>query len=238
MQRIDKVISNQMCVSRSDARRLIKIGKVYLNGERVKAFDEKVDENSDITVNGEPLRFADKVYIMMNKAQDIVCDDKGDFPYAPDVLPDDLKRKDLFCVGRLDKDTTGLLLITNDGEFAHNVISPKKHIEKCYRATLAEAIKYEDIVKAKSGMVLSDGTRLMPAEIVASDDCKTVDFIISEGKYHQIKRMAGAMNNKIETLHRKRIGNLTLDEDLNFGQAKEISKEEAEKVFNSTTLYF
>ncbi len=232
MERIDKVISNQMCVSRSDARRLIKIGKVILNGERVKAFDTKVDENSDIIVNGQPLRFADKVYIMMNKAQGVVCDDKGKFPYAPDVLPDELKRKDLFCVGRLDKDTTGLLLITNDGDFAHKVITPKKHIEKSYLATLAESITDENIKLAEKGMTLADGTELMSAKIeVVTDDRKTVRFIIKEGKYHQIKRMAGAFENKIETLHRERIGALSLDEELEIGQAQVISASIAKKVF-------
>lgn len=232
MERIDKVISNQMCISRSDARRLIKIGKVYINNERIKAFDTKVDENSLITVNGQSLQFCQKVYIMMNKAQGIVCDDKGKFPYAPDVLPEDLKRKDLFCVGRLDKDTTGLLLITNDGDFSHNVISPKKHIEKCYRATLNEPITDNAIALMQSGMTLADGTKLMSAKInIISDDRKTVDFIIKEGKYHQIKRMAGAADNKIETLHRLRIGVLELDDSLMLGQAKKITFEQASKVF-------
>ena len=97
MERIDKVISNQMCISRSDARRLIKIGKVYINNERIKAFDTKVDENSLITVNGQSLQFCQKVYIMMNKAQGIVCDDKGKFPYAPDVLPSRLISV-FFCI--------------------------------------------------------------------------------------------------------------------------------------------
>lgn len=232
MERLDKVISNQMCISRSDARRLIKIGKVFVNGDRAKAFDTKVNENSVIIVNGQSLKYSKKVYIMMNKAQGVVCDDKGKFPYAPDTLPDYLKRKDLFCVGRLDKDTTGLLLITNDGDFAHNVISPKKHIEKCYRAKLSEPITDKDILLVKSGMTLSDGTSLLPSAIkTVSDDRKTVDFIICEGKYHQIKRMAGAMGNKVEMLHRKRIGKLSLDTSLKSGEAMEISKETAFEVF-------
>lgn len=233
MERLDKTISTLMNLTRSEARRLIKIGKVFVNGERAKAFDTKVDEESNISVNGESITFEKNVYIMMNKAKGVVCDDKGKFPYAVDVLPENMKRKDLFCVGRLDKDTTGLLIITNDGDFAHKVISPKNHIEKCYRATLAQAIKEDDIEKAKSGMILSDGTVLMSADIVIlNDDRKTVNFIIKEGKYHQIKRMAGALDNKIEDLHREKIGGLTLDKTLENGQAKRILKKEAEKVFD------
>ena len=233
MERLDKTISTLMNLTRSEARRLIKIGKVFVNGEKAKAFDTKVDEQSDISVNGEKIDFEKNVYIMMNKAKGVVCDDKGKFPYAVDVLSENMKRKDLFCVGRLDKDTTGLLLITNDGDFAHKVISPKNHIEKCYRATLAEPIKEDDIAKAKIGMTLSDGTALMSADIkVLSDDRKIVKFIIKEGKYHQIKRMAGAFDNKIEDLHRERIGGLTLDKSLENGQAKRILINEAEKAFD------
>ena len=233
MERLDKTISTLMNLTRSEARRLIKIGKVFVNGEKAKAFDTKVDEQSDITVNGESVAFEKNVYIMMNKAKGVVCDDKGKFPYAVDVLPENMKRKDLFCVGRLDKDTTGLLLITNDGDFAHKVISPKNHIEKCYKATLSESITDEAIEKARNGLTLSDGTALMSAEItVLNENRKTVNFIIKEGKYHQIKRMAGALDNKIETLHRERIGGLLLDEDLESGQAKRILINEAEKAFD------
>lgn len=232
MERLDKVISNLMCVSRSDARRLIKIGKVLVDGVRAKAFDTKVDEKDDIVVDGKKINFSKEIYILMNKSQGIVCDDKSSAPYAVSVLPDDLKRKDLFCVGRLDKDTTGLLLITNDGEFAHKVISPKSNIEKCYRATLAQGISDEDISKIEEGLTLSDGTKLMPAKVeIVEDDKRTVDFIIKEGKYHQIKRMAGAVDNKIESLHRLRIGGLQMPENLCVGQAVEIDKHIANLVF-------
>ena len=232
MERIDKVISIGLCISRTDARRLIKIGKVYIGDTRVKAFDTKVDVNDEITVNGEKLSVQDKVYIIMNKPMGIVCDDKGKFPYAPNTLPEKMRRKDLFCVGRLDKDTTGLLIITNDGNFAHKAISPKSNVKKCYRATLAEPITYENIESAKRGMTLSDGTKLLPADLQAVDETNTVvDFIISEGKYHQIKRMAGAFNNKVLSLHRLSIGQLFLPESLELGQAMVIDKTQAEKIF-------
>jgi len=232
MERLDKVISNLTCISRSDSRRLIKIGKVYVDGERVKAFDTKVSEKNEIIVDGEKLNFSTEVYILMNKARGVVCDDKGNFPYAVSVLPDTLKRKDLFCVGRLDKDTTGLLIITNDGEFSHKVISPKSNVEKCYRATLSEAISDEDIKQIENGLTLADGTKLLPAKVeIVTDDKKTVDFIIKEGKYHQIKRMAGAIGNKVESLHRLSIGNLNLPSNLQVGQAVEIDKENARLVF-------
>ena len=228
MERLDKVISNLTCISRSDARRLIKIGKVFVDGERVKAFDTKVDETREIVVNGEKVEFAKEIYILMNKSTGVVCDDKSSAPYAVDVLPDALKRKDLFCVGRLDKDTTGLLLITNDGEFSHKVISPKSNVEKCYRATLSEPMSDEGISQIAKGLTLKDGTELMPAKVeVVGEDRTTVDFFVMEGKYHQIKRMAGAVGNKVETLHRKRIGNLNLPDDLEIGQAVKIDKKTA-----------
>lgn len=233
MERLDKTISTVMNLTRSEARRLIKIGKVFVDGERAKAFDTKVNEFSDITVNGEKITFEKNVYIMMNKAKGVVCDYKGKFPYAVDVLPEELKRKDLFCVGRLDKDTTGLLIITNDGDFSHKVISPKNHIEKCYKATLSNPITDADTEKAKSGMTLSDGTVLMSADIkILTADRKTVNFIIKEGKYHQIKRMAGALDNKITDLHRESIGGLALFDSLENGQSTRISLETALKVFN------
>lgn len=238
MERLDKVISNLMCISRTDSRRLIKIGKVYVDGVRIKAFNTKVDEKNEIIVDGKKLSFSKEVYIIMNKEQGVVCDDKGNFPYAVSVLPDELKRKDLFCVGRLDKDTTGLLLITNDGEFAHKVISPKLGVEKCYRATLAEPINDKDIIKIENGLTLLDGTELLPAKVkIVSDDKQTVDFVVKEGKYHQIKRMAGAVGNKVETLHRLRIGELKLPENLCVGQAAEIDKITATLVFEQNTNF-
>ena len=232
MERIDKIVSTKMCISRTDARRLIKIGQVLLNGQRIKSTNAKADETDEITVNGEKITYNKYVYIMMNKPSGVVCDDKDSAPYAPTILDDTLKQKDLFCVGRLDKDTTGLLIITNDGEFSHKVISPKKHIQKRYRATLESPITDENIAKAKSGLTLKDGTKLLPAEIeIISDDRKTVDFVISEGKYHQIKRMAGAMDNKILTLNRISIGKLTLDDSLEIGKARILSNNELENIF-------
>ena len=232
MERIDKIVSTKMCISRTDARRLIKIGQVLLNGQHIKSTNAKADETDEITVNGEKITYNKNVYIMMNKPSGVVCDDKDSAPYAPTVLDDSLKQKDLFCVGRLDKDTTGLLIITNDGEFSHNVISPKKHIQKRYRATLENPVTDENIAKAKSGLTLKDGTKLLPAEIeIVSDDRKTVDFVISEGKYHQIKRMAGAMNNKVLTLKRISIGKLVLDNSLEVGNARILSNKELENIF-------
>lgn len=221
-----------MCISRSDARRLIKIGKVFVNGEKAKAFDTKISEADEIMADGKKIELAKTVYIIMNKQAGVVCDDKSSAPYAPDTLPDNLKRKDLFCVGRLDKDTTGLLLITNDGEYAHSVISPKKHIEKRYRATLENAVSKSDIEQAEKGIVLKDSTNLLPSKIIpVTPDKKTVDFIVIEGKYHQIKRMAGALDNKILSLHRYKIGELELPENLFFGEAKRVEKEQAFLVF-------
>lgn len=231
MERLDKVVSNLMCISRTDARRLIKIGKVSVDGVRAKSFSQKVDSSNVIVCDGKTLSVEKEVYIMLNKSAGFVCDDKGKFPYVLEQLPEDMRRKDLFCAGRLDKDTTGLLLITNDGEFSHKVISPKSNIFKRYRATLAQPISQEDIKRINSGITLADGTRLLPAmvEVKSTDRC-TVDFVIQEGKYHQIKRMAGACENKVLSLHRKSIGALKLG-SLENGQAVILEKSQAQKVF-------
>lgn len=228
IERLDKIISNNCCISRSDARRLIKIGKVFVNSQRAKAFDTKVGETDKIEVDGKEISVLDEVYIIMNKPKGVVCDDKSTAPYVIDILPSKLKRKGLFCVGRLDKDTTGLLLITNNGEFAHSVISPKKHIEKAYRATLDEAVCEEDIKLIEKGITLKDGTSLMPARVkIISEDKTVVDIYIKEGKYHQIKRMAGAVGNSVVELKRHKIGNLNLPKDLCEGEAVLIDRETA-----------
>ncbi len=231
MERLDKVISNLTCISRTDARRLIKIGKVSVDGVRAKSFSQKVDSSSKVCVDGQELNVQDKVYIMLNKSAGFVCDDKAKFPYVLELLPVEMLRKDLFCVGRLDKDTTGLLLITNDGEFSHRVISPKSNIFKRYRATLQNPISEKDIKRINSGLTLSDGTELLPAMVeIKSDDNRVVDFVIQEGKYHQIKRMAGACDNKVLSLHRLSVGALTLGETAD-GQAVCLDKTQAQKVF-------
>ncbi len=231
MERLDKVVSNLMCISRTDARRLIKIGKVSVDGTRAKSFSQKVDSSSNVSVDGKELKVEKYVYIMLNKSAGFVCDDKGKFPYVLELLPENMLRKDLFCVGRLDKDTTGLLLITNDGEFSHRVISPKSNIFKRYRATLEKPISQADIERINSGLTLADGTELLPAMVEVKNPERTVvDFVIQEGKYHQIKRMAGACENKVLSLHRKSIGALTLG-DLLDGQAMFLEKKQAQKVF-------
>lgn len=231
MERLDKVISNLTCISRTDARRLIKIGKVSVDGVRAKSFSQKVDGSSKICVDGKELKVEDHVYIMLNKSAGFVCDDKAKFPYVLELLPDDMRRKDLFCVGRLDKDTTGLLLITNDGEFAHKVISPKSNVFKRYCATLEKPISQSDIKRISAGLTLSDGTELLPAMVeVKNSEGTQVDFVIQEGKYHQIKRMAGACENKVLSLHRKSIGALSLGETAD-GQAVYLDKFLAQKVF-------
>lgn len=220
IERLDKIISNNCCISRSDARRLIKIGKVFVNSEKAKSFDRKVGETDKIEVDGKEISVLKDVYIIINKPKGVVCDDKSSAPYIVDILPEGLKRQDLFCVGRLDKDTTGLLIITNDGEFAHSIISPKKHIEKTYRAELAEAISEEDIKRLEKGITLKDDTALLPAKIeVINEERTVVDICIKEGKYHQIKRMAGAIDNKVVELKRYKIGGLVLPDNLYQGEA-------------------
>ena len=149
-----------------------------------------------------------------------------------DLLPDEYKRKGLFPAGRLDKDTTGFVLITDDGDFAHRILSPKNHVFKTYLARLSHSLSENDISLISSGITLADGTTLKEAklEIVEAGDTPLVKIMICEGKYHQVKRMFAAAGNKVVSLHRSKMGGLALDTALKPGECREITQSELEKI--------
>ncbi len=232
MERIDKIISSAMNISRSQAGALIKKGLVSVNGIAVKGTSEKFDENSDeIVCNGKRLTYDKYVYIMMNKPKGVISasDGKRDTTVV-DILPKEFKRKNLFPAGRLDKDTTGFVLITDDGDFAHRILSPKRHIPKTYIASLDKPFDESIKKEFESGMMLGED-KCMPALLDAVDgDYKTAQVTIRQGMYHQIKRMFKKFGITVVELKRIKMGNLCIDESLAEGECRFLSKKECELV--------
>lgn len=228
-QRLDKFISNQLLLSRSIVRTGILRGKADVNGVVVRNAGEIIDADSDrIAYEGDPIGYKEYVYILMNKPKGVLsaATDKSRQTVV-DLVPQDIRRQGLFPVGRLDKDTTGLLLITDDGVFAHNCISPKKAISKSYIATLDGDIDGDMIKVFKDGIVLADGTVCKPAKLERISE-NVARIIITEGKYHQIKRMFGTVGLGVNALHREAIGGLALPDSLNAGECIEMTKSELE----------
>ncbi len=237
MERIDKIISNELNIARSDARSLIKSGKVFVNGVCEKSAARKLDEERDIlNVNGKEIKFRRFVYIMMNKPKGVISSTDGrktDEKTVIDILPEDMKRKKLFPAGRLDKNTTGFMLITDDGEFAHKILSPKKHIPKTYIASLDKPFD-ESIAEAfKKGVVIGND-ECLPAVLEAADeDYKTAKVIIKQGMYHQIKRMFKSFGIEVVELKRIKMGKLSLDEHLAEGECRFLDEFELELLENN-----
>lgn len=231
MERIDKIIASQSKYSRSEVKKLVKEGLIKLNGETVKASDIKCDGQKDeITVNGVPLFYKKHIYIMLNKPKGVISatEDK-DKRTVLDLVPEELYRSGLFPAGRLDSDTTGFVLLTDDGDFAHKILSPKNHIMKTYHATLKAPISDSDIIKFKEGLTLSDGTKCLEAQVkmISQQIC---EVIICEGKYHQVKRMFASIGNKVLELKRVKMGALPLDENLPEGMCRELTQKEVELI--------
>lgn len=229
IQRIDKIISSQKNISRNDARILIKNGSVTVDGKAITDAAFKIDaENSEIVVDGIPLFFREHIYIMMNKPQGVVSattDTK--IKTVIDIVPENLKRKNLFPAGRLDRDTVGFMLITDDGDFAHRILSPSKHVPKTYIAHLRDSLSEDARSVLENGAVLSDGTQCMDALVrLLDNEGKTAEITIREGKYHQIKRMFASVGNEVVFLKRVSIGSLQLDSSLEEGECREITEKE------------
>lgn len=237
MERLDKILASQGTLSRRDVKELIKKGRVTLNGIVVRDSAVKVDLNTDtVAIDGEQIALKKHIYIMMNKPQGVIsASDSENDETVVDLVPDELFRKGLFPAGRLDKDTTGFVLITDDGDFAHKILSPKNHIFKTYLARLQHELTVSDIETLEKGITLADGTILKEAkvEIVENSETPLIKIMICEGKYHQVKRMFAATGNKVIELHRSRMGELELDPQLKPGECREITPEELIKVQKS-----
>ncbi len=229
MERLDKIISSQGKYSRSEVKKLVRAGLVTLNGEKVKSADVKADAEKDlITVDGESISYKKHVYIMLNKPQGVVsATDDTVHKTVIDLVPPELFRQGLFPAGRLDSDTTGFVLITDDGDFAHRILSPKNHIMKTYHAALDHFLTDEDIRRFTEGIELRDGTLCLEAEVkMLTVNPPVAEVKIHEGKYHQVKRMFAALGNRVVALRRVKMGGLDLDESLAEGQCREITAKE------------
>ena len=222
--------------SRKEVHKLIKDGVVTINGKVVKAPKEKVTEKDQIMVGDQEVTYQKYHYFLMNKPKGVLSatEDRSQQTVIS-LLQNKDKYKGIVPVGRLDKDTTGLLLLTNDGQLNHELLAPNKHVNKIYHADIVGIANEDTIKQFAKGMTLGDGTKLKPAElkILSQDvenDTSKIEIKISEGKYHQIKRMFGVVGMKVVELERISMGNLSLPADLKRGQYKELSLNEIEKI--------
>lgn len=234
LQRLDKLIASQGRFSRREVQELIKNGAVKVNGITVRDRGAKSDDEKDIIcVNGEQLDFQRFVYIMLNKPKGVVSatNDKNEKTVI-DLVPKEFKGRNLFPAGRLDITTTGFVLVTDDGDFAHRILSPKNHIEKTYEARLAESVTEGQLEAVRNGIELKDGTKCLPAKVtvLADGEKPLVEIKICEGKYHQIKRMFAAAGNGVIELKRTQMGRLTLDPSLKEGECRLLDAHEVQKI--------
>lgn len=228
--RIDKYIANCGYASRKDVKKLIKQGAVTVNGEVCKKAEAQVDEDSVVCVNGEQLVYREFVYLMLNKPQDYVSAvfDKK-YPVVTDLVDEEYAHFEVFPVGRLDIDTEGFLILTNDGQFAHEMTSPKKNVYKRYFARVDKPMEESDIEEFAKGMEFKDFTAKSARLEITDNPCE-VYIEIAEGKFHQVKRMCERVGKTVIYLKRVSIGGVMLDESLPLGGVRELTQQELDKL--------
>ena len=230
MDRIDKIIASQGLYSRSDVKYLVNRKRVAIDGEVVRSSSQKADpEKNVITIDGKPLTVKKQIYLMLHKPKGYVSatEDK-EHQTVLALVPPEWKGRDLFPAGRLDKDTTGLMIITDDGVLAHNILSPRKHVQKVYGVELDIPVTEEMQKGFSAGVELNDGV-CKEAKLVITGE-KTAEVTLKEGRYHQIKRMFGCYGAKVVELHRIAMGDLYLPDDLAEGECRELTEEELKKL--------
>lgn len=232
--RVDKLLSNVGVASRAELKKYCKQGLISVNGKVINNPGVQVDsENDDVRFNGEKIVYREFVYIMLNKPDGYISAtfDKYD-PIVLDLIDQSYLVFEPFPVGRLDKDTEGLLVLTNDGQLAHRVLSPKKHVPKTYYAKIQGKVTEEDIFAFETGVILDDGYETMPSQlkILKSDDMSEIELTIHEGKFHQVKRMFESVDKKVVYLKRLSMGKLKLDESLGLGEYRELTEEEVKLI--------
>lgn len=228
MERIDKLLSATGRWSRKEVKELVRQGRVLADGRAVQKPEEKADPATVcLTVDGVEVDCAPFVYVMLHKPAGLLSatEDKHQ-PTVLDLLPPELRRRGLFPVGRLDKDTTGLLLLTDDGGLAHALLSPRKHVDKVYRAEVEGHVDSEDAAALAAGMTLGDGTVCLPAGLEPVGDGSACLVTLREGKYHQVKRMLAARGKPVISLRRLSMGPLLLDKGLKPGQWRFLTPQE------------
>ena len=234
--RLDKFISTTTILSRAEAKKRIKKG-ILINNVLVKSPDYKVDEfNDQVIIDGVRLVYQKFIYIMMNKPKDTVSATEDAIEKTVvDILNEEDRIQKVFPVGRLDKDTEGLMLLTNDGDLAHRLISPKKNVEKKYYVEVNGELKNEHLEVVKKGVILEDGYRCKPARLEildSSESSSKANIYITEGKFHQVKRMMKSLGVTVTYLKRLSIGNLSLDKNLKLGEYRYLTDDELNKLNN------
>ncbi|MDD3429560.1 MAG: pseudouridine synthase [Oscillospiraceae bacterium] len=217
--RLDKLVSEAVGISRTDARKFIAKGQVCVNGAVCKKADTKVEQTTPLTVNGKAAEYVQYVYIMLNKPQGVVSasTDKRDVTVV-NLVQKDFGRRSLFPAGRLDKDSTGFVLLTDDGGFAHDILAPKRHVPKTYKVKLDVPVTAQMQAGFEKGVTLADGESLKPAALTPDlDDPYSCTVVLVQGVYHQIKRMFGVFDAGVVALHRTDIGGVALDSTLQPG---------------------
>lgn len=230
MERLDKIISNMTNYSRKEVKELVRQKRVVVNRQIVAKADIKIDSSKDIiTIDNIEVKIKKYIYLILHKPEGYVSATKDKtIPTVLDLVPSQYSHRNLFPAGRLDKDTTGLMLITDDGEFAHNILSPKKHIRKLYEVTIDIPITNEMVIGFRNGISLNDGD-CRPANLQITGQ-NTGIVTLTEGKYHQIKRMFGCYKAKVIKLHRIAMGEFLLPDNLKVGECRELTNMELEKI--------
>lgn len=226
--RIDKLLSELGIASRKEAARVAKSGGVIVDGVPVKDLSRHIDpDRSRVVYLGREVTYQKFTYVMLNKPEGYVSatDDKS-LPYVTELLPEELRRRELFPVGRLDRDTVGLMILTNNGVLAHSLLSPKHHVEKEYYFTAAEPLDADAEREFKEGITLADGYECKSAGLVLSEDRREGRITLTEGKYHQIKRMIASRDNRVTGLERISFGGIELDRSLGRGEWRYLTDEE------------
>lgn len=234
VMRLDKMLSNMGYGSRREIKSLVKSGYVEIDGKKVKDPSFKVDtDESKVFVRGEHIEYKKYTYIMLNKPAGIVSSTDSRDTNVIDILGARLRNINLFPAGRLDKDTEGFVLLTNDGKMAHNILSPKKHVEKEYYVELDGELSENGRISIENGIILEDGSQCLDCRIeMISNEMKLckLRIFIREGKFHQIKRMFEMVGRKVTYLKRLSIGEIRLDTNLEKGEYRELSSDELKKL--------
>lgn len=226
--RLDKYVAQAMQITRSQARTLIAKGGVTIDGQVCKKADTALKGNEQVQTGQGVLNKEEFVYIMLNKPEGVVSasTDKRDVTVV-DLLQGAFPRRNLFPAGRLDKTSTGFVLLTDDGTFAHDILAPRKHVPKTYYVTIDTPVTQEMVKAFEQGVTLADGQTMQPAKLIPSDtDPYSATVVLRQGVYHQIKRMFGVLGAGVNGLHRSAIGDLALDKQLAPGEWRKITPEE------------
>ena len=230
-ERLDKFLTSQNVCSRKEAGKLVRAGLVQINGVQAQSPAQKLEPGRDrVTAEGQEILYRQYLYIMMHKPAGVLsATEDRQTPTVLDLLPPALSRRGLFPAGRLDKDTTGLLLLTDDGGLAHRLLAPRKHVDKTYRVTIAHILAEGDVRRLEEGLDIGEEKPTLPARVTLLEDTEIL-LTIQEGKFHQVKRMLQAVGNQVLALKRVSFGGLDLDETLRPGEYRELTEEELERL--------